>query len=37
MDHRSIDIDTGVGKCPILGLLDTTLTVAIIDHIPNGI
>ena len=26
---------TGVGNCPILGILDITL-VAIIHHIPNG-
>jgi len=26
----------GVGNCPILGILDITLIVAIIDHIPNG-
>ena len=28
--------DTGVGNCPILGILDHDLIVAIIDHIPNG-
>ena len=27
---------SGVGNCPILGILDITIIVAIIDHIPNG-
>ena len=31
------DYDSGVGKCPILGIIiGHHLIVAIIDHIPNG-
>ena len=28
--------NTGVGNCPILGIIGHHLIVAIIDHIPNG-